>query len=269
MSGKHTVQRTLKIVTESALHPKSKKTKDGLLWRKWQISIYGVNEAGENYIPAYLEKVDYLLHPTFKSPTRTKTSPPFTLTEQGWGEFDIGVRLYFVDKNVKHDILIHDLHFKSSHYEVNYPLIFENPTPSFLQLLDPPSSNANSPENGKSGRRKSGGKRRDSGDHERIRAKKTCKKAPASPNFAALDNDNESSDDGSEKQIDLHKLRDFLSTMEDEETHRVFEVLINHYSESTFTDVNPDTKTVEMDLMKMDDNVLSRIWEIAVKFRDY
>jgi transcription initiation factor TFIID/TFIIF subunit len=49
--------------------------------------------------------------------------PPFTLSEKGWGEFDMKIILYFTDKSVLPFTLYHDLNFKKSHYEVPHKLV--------------------------------------------------------------------------------------------------------------------------------------------------
>ncbi len=49
--------------------------------------------------------------------------PPFTLSEKGWGEFDMKIKLYFTDKSVPYVTLDHDLNFNKPHYEVSHKLV--------------------------------------------------------------------------------------------------------------------------------------------------
>lgn len=39
--------------------------------------------------------VEFALHPSFEEPLRRLTEPPYEVTETGWGEFDIGVKIEF------------------------------------------------------------------------------------------------------------------------------------------------------------------------------
>ena len=39
--------------------------------------------------------VEFTLHPSFEESTRRLTKAPFEVTETGWGEFDIGVKMEF------------------------------------------------------------------------------------------------------------------------------------------------------------------------------
>ena len=36
-------------------------------------------------------QVTFTLHPSFKNPVRVLESPPYEVTESGWGEFDVGI----------------------------------------------------------------------------------------------------------------------------------------------------------------------------------
>ncbi|KAE8699963.1 Transcription initiation factor TFIID subunit 14b [Hibiscus syriacus] len=44
---------------------------------------------------AVIKHVVFQLHPSFNNPTRVVESPPFELSERGWGEFEIGMSLLF------------------------------------------------------------------------------------------------------------------------------------------------------------------------------
>ena len=44
---------------------------------------------------AVIKHVVFQLHPSFNNPTRIVESPPFELSECGWGEFEIGISLFF------------------------------------------------------------------------------------------------------------------------------------------------------------------------------
>ena len=48
--------------------------------------------------------------------------PPFKVEEEGWGEFDLGVTLHYVEKEGQKE-LTHDLNFQESRYESPHRLV--------------------------------------------------------------------------------------------------------------------------------------------------
>ncbi|KDE05125.1 hypothetical protein MVLG_04467 [Microbotryum lychnidis-dioicae p1A1 Lamole] len=44
----------------------------------------------------FVKKVTFKLHETYAQPLRTLERPPFQVTETGWGEFDIIIKIFFV-----------------------------------------------------------------------------------------------------------------------------------------------------------------------------
>ncbi|CAM6095183.1 unnamed protein product [Calypogeia fissa] len=59
---------------------------------KW--TVY-VRSASNEDLGPLIKRVVFQLHPSFNNPTRTVDSAPFELTETGWGEFEIGITVYF------------------------------------------------------------------------------------------------------------------------------------------------------------------------------
>ncbi|GMR48605.1 hypothetical protein PMAYCL1PPCAC_18800 [Pristionchus mayeri] len=49
----------------------------------------------------YIKKVQFKLHDSYATPTRVIEKPPFEVTETGWGEFEVQMRIYFVDSSEK------------------------------------------------------------------------------------------------------------------------------------------------------------------------
>mmetsp|Transcript_33016 Transcript_33016/g.105901 ORF Transcript_33016/g.105901 Transcript_33016/m.105901 type:complete len:182 (-) Transcript_33016:241-786(-) len=43
----------------------------------------------------FIKRVVFQLHPTITPSTRTVEAPPFEVTEQGWGEFEVGIKVYY------------------------------------------------------------------------------------------------------------------------------------------------------------------------------
>ncbi|XP_048230010.1 transcription initiation factor TFIID subunit 14b isoform X2 [Ricinus communis] len=59
---------------------------------RWTVYVRG---ATNEDIGVVIKRVVFQLHPSFSNPTRVVESPPFELSECGWGEFEIAITLYF------------------------------------------------------------------------------------------------------------------------------------------------------------------------------
>ena len=46
---------------------------------------------------AYVKKVNFKLHDSYANANRTLIKPPYEVTETGWGEFEIVIKIYFQD----------------------------------------------------------------------------------------------------------------------------------------------------------------------------
>lgn len=62
------------------------------------------------------------------------TVPPFTCENEGWGEFEMHIDLYYTDKSGKITIP-HDLNFQQTRYEEKHLVTFKNPSQSLQQIL--------------------------------------------------------------------------------------------------------------------------------------
>ncbi|ODV92286.1 hypothetical protein CANCADRAFT_870 [Tortispora caseinolytica NRRL Y-17796] len=58
----------------------------------WTVFVRGPN--GEN-LDYFIKRVVFRLHETYPNSVRTIDQPPYEVTETGWGEFDINIRIYF------------------------------------------------------------------------------------------------------------------------------------------------------------------------------
>ncbi|ORY04834.1 yeats-domain-containing protein [Basidiobolus meristosporus CBS 931.73] len=128
----NTITKKVQLVTEHEIM-KGAKPVSGHPIRKWKLSVYGLDENNERCNMEYVEKVEYILHPSFTNPKRMTSKPPYSLQEKGWGEFDMQVILHFVDKTTYP--LEHDLNFRSTHYEVPHVVTFSNPKGALLKAL--------------------------------------------------------------------------------------------------------------------------------------
>ncbi|KAL7301722.1 YEATS domain-containing protein 4 [Trichogramma pretiosum] len=96
----------------------------------------------------YVKKVHFKLHESYNNPNRIVTKAPFELTETGWGEFEIAIKIYFHDPNERHVTMYHILklfhhtttdvrvtkhHLVSEFYD---EIIFHDPTALMVHLLN-------------------------------------------------------------------------------------------------------------------------------------
>ncbi|KAE8349671.1 yeats family-domain-containing protein [Aspergillus coremiiformis] len=65
---------------------------------QWRVYVKGVNDEDISY---WLKKVQFKLHETYAQNVRTIEQPPFEVTETGWGEFEIQIKLYFVPESME------------------------------------------------------------------------------------------------------------------------------------------------------------------------
>ncbi|KAK9286406.1 hypothetical protein L1049_014802 [Liquidambar formosana] len=59
---------------------------------KWTVYVRG---ATNEDLSVVVKRAVFQLHSSFNSPTRVLESPPFEVSESGWGEFEIAITLYF------------------------------------------------------------------------------------------------------------------------------------------------------------------------------
>ncbi|KAJ9540937.1 hypothetical protein OSB04_027443 [Centaurea solstitialis] len=60
----------------------------------WTVYVRG---ATNEDLGVVIKKVVFQLHPSFTNARRVVESPPFVLTERGWGEFEIAISIFFHD----------------------------------------------------------------------------------------------------------------------------------------------------------------------------
>ncbi|XAR72753.1 hypothetical protein NMG60_11019496 [Bertholletia excelsa] len=59
---------------------------------KWTVYVRG---ATNEDLAVVIKRAVFQLHASFNNPTRVVESPPFELSESGWGEFEIAITLHF------------------------------------------------------------------------------------------------------------------------------------------------------------------------------
>jgi YEATS domain-containing protein 4 len=73
---------------------------------RWTIYVRGPNNEDLSH---GIAKVIFQLHPSFPQPVRELTLPPFEVTEKGWGEFEVSIRIVWRDVSEKALVLTHML----------------------------------------------------------------------------------------------------------------------------------------------------------------
>ncbi|KAB8219013.1 yeats family-domain-containing protein [Aspergillus novoparasiticus] len=130
---------------------------------QWRVYVKGVNDEDISY---WLKKVQFKLHETYAQNIRTIEQPPFEVTETGWGEFEIQIKLYFVPESMEkpqtlwHSLKLHPYgpdaeamkerrdQVVSQNYE---EIVFNEPVEQFHDLLTGGGAPAQ-PQKGKGGK---------------------------------------------------------------------------------------------------------------------
>ncbi|KAI8890782.1 yeats-domain-containing protein [Backusella circina FSU 941] len=130
------VFQDIKIVCQNSII-KGSVGAEGHPWRNWKIRLIAVDDKKERRgkLEHLLERVEYLLHPTFENPSRVFLKEPYLLQERGWGEFDMRVVLYFKNNLANPENIYFDLHFRESAYAIPHRVVFPVPVPPELIRL--------------------------------------------------------------------------------------------------------------------------------------
>ncbi|GAA38138.2 YEATS domain-containing protein 4 [Clonorchis sinensis] len=120
-----------------------KREEDGRT-HQWTVFLrpYNTNED----LSAFIKRVQFKLHESYTNPIRVVNKPPFELTETGWGEFDIVMKVIFTDPNEKPLVITHLIKLfhcdheimmghKSLVREIYDEMVFVDPSPSFYRAL--------------------------------------------------------------------------------------------------------------------------------------
>ncbi|CAA22554.1 TFIID, TFIIF, Ino80, SWI/SNF, and NuA4 complex YEATS family subunit Tfg3 [Schizosaccharomyces pombe] len=132
-----TVKRTVRLITDQNVLPGGEAAvlnDQSFPVREWSIKLVCLNPQGEETDASFVDRVTYKLHPTFQNPTRTIRKPPFQIKEQGWGEFEMEIIIYYADKGGEHRFL-HYLHFQQEHYHEDIELNINATRPGLLKAL--------------------------------------------------------------------------------------------------------------------------------------
>lgn len=95
----------------------------------------------------YVKKVTFKLHESYPNPTRVVLKPPYEVTETGWGEFEVIIKIYFNDPHERPVTVYHLLKLFQSETDIMLgkkslvsefydELVFNDPTIMMQHLLN-------------------------------------------------------------------------------------------------------------------------------------
>ncbi|KAH6561917.1 hypothetical protein BASA61_002144 [Batrachochytrium salamandrivorans] len=110
---------------------------------KWSVYVRSVNNEDLSFC---IRRVVIKLHESFEAPSRVFDAPPYEVNETGWGEFEIMIKISFVDPAEKSVTVYHQLQLYPkdeivqatkrpvvvNHYD---ELIFSEPSEEFSKAL--------------------------------------------------------------------------------------------------------------------------------------
>lgn len=116
---------------------------------QWTVYVKPYNNED---LSTYVKKIHFKLHESYANPNRILTKPPYEVTETGWGEFEVVIKIYFLDPTERPVTMYHILKLfqspvvegevssldpkkglVSEQYE---EIVFQEPTQLMQQLLD-------------------------------------------------------------------------------------------------------------------------------------
>ncbi|GFU11179.1 YEATS domain-containing protein 4 [Nephila pilipes] len=125
----------------------TKRDQDGHT-HQWNVYL----KAYENEdLSVYIKRVHFKLHESYAEPNRVCYSPPYGVTETGWGEFEVAMKIFFQDSNERPVIIYHFLKLFDREKDGNVKvgsapvqsefydeMIFTDPTTKMYRLLTHP-----------------------------------------------------------------------------------------------------------------------------------
>ncbi|GFO21999.1 dolichyl-diphosphooligosaccharide--protein glycosyltransferase 48 kda subunit [Plakobranchus ocellatus] len=115
---------------------------------QWTVYVKPFNNED---MSAYVKKINFKLHDSYPNPNRVVTKPPYEVTETGWGEFEIIIKVYFNDPQERPVTIYHLLKLFQSETDVMLgkkslvveyydEMVFQDPTVTMMSMLANTSS---------------------------------------------------------------------------------------------------------------------------------
>jgi len=224
------VKRTVKLVTTQDVMQGKDSGVEGYPLRSWSIEIHLQNELGDQIPATLFDKVTYTLHPSFgERAVQTFKNPPFRISEEGWGEFDLQIGLVTLDKE---HVITHDLNFQQNHYESKHVITFKNPKPALLAAL------------------------RDSGpvpgDENGVKSKRSAATEEGSKKKKKVD-----------KNVDMDKLADGLQKLGEDDLLQVVKMVHDNKSAESYTKNDVEQGEFHVDLYTLPDTLIKMLWDFT------
>ncbi|KAF2156583.1 putative Ran-specific GTPase-activating protein 1 [Myriangium duriaei CBS 260.36] len=201
--------------------------------RKWSINIFLVSESGDELPATCFEKVTYKLHESFgKRATQSFKNPPFSISEEGWGEFEMLIILTPVG-NPKggETTMVHDLNFAQERYESFHTVTFRNPKPELAERLreSGPVGDANGAgaAGGAAAGKAAGGKKKGA------------------------------------RAVDMEKLAAGMERLGEDDLLHVVQLVHDNKSEDTYTKNDVENGEFHVDLYTLPDNLIKMLWDFV------
>ncbi|KDQ64195.1 hypothetical protein JAAARDRAFT_52178 [Jaapia argillacea MUCL 33604] len=100
---------------------------------RWTVAVRSAASApdsnivgGADDLSYFIKRVTFKLHDTYPNPSRNVDKPPFEVSETGWGEFEIQIRITFIPESSEKAIFFYH-HLKLHPWTI--PAELEAPTP--------------------------------------------------------------------------------------------------------------------------------------------
>ncbi|KAI0019036.1 transcription initiation factor IIF-like protein [Xylariomycetidae sp. FL0641] len=219
----HVVQRKIKLVTEQHNIPKESPMPEFPM-KEWSVKLYILDQEGKAKSLGFLHHVTYNLHPSFENPQQTFTEAPFTCKNEGWGEFEMSIELYYTEKSKM--TIYHDLNFQSPTYDAEQTVSFKNPSKDLLGAL-----------------RETGPVGPD--DHDRLQKVKKAVSESRKRKHA----------------WDYEKMGDAMTKLGEEELLQVIQMIHDNKTDDAFIKNDMEHGEFTVDLYTLSDSLLRQVWD--------
>ncbi|KAF1827034.1 SAS complex, SAS5 subunit/transcription initiation factor IID, subunit 14 [Dissoconium aciculare CBS 342.82] len=221
-------KRTVKLVTRQRIIDDPPEV-EGFPMRQWDINIHIVGPDGDELPANCFEKATYLLHESFgKRAKQVFKEAPFTISEKGWGEFDMNIVLTPIGAPKGGEQTIqHDLNFQQGRYESTHNVTFRNPKGELLERLKESGSvgEANGPGSSKP---------------EKKRQK-------------------------ANRNVDMEKLAEALPQLADDDLLQVVQMVHDNKTDETYTKNDVENGEFHVDLYTLPDQLIKMLWDFTEK----
>ncbi|GAT21320.1 transcription initiation factor subunit [Aspergillus luchuensis] len=156
-------------------------------------------------------------------------NPPFRISEEGWGEFDMQIGLTAADKE---HFVTHDLNFAQPRYGSKHVITFKNPKPALLSLL-----------------RESGPV---PGDENGVKSKR-----------AATGEEGSKKKKRTEKSVDMDKLADGLQRLGEDDLLQVVQMVHDNKAPDSYTKNDVEQGEFHVDLYTLPDTLIKMLWDFT------